>query len=45
MNESAKFHSKKVNKCVGVGQRPCIRVDMAIQVGGAGEGQLFGLKI
>ena len=23
----------------------CIRVDMAIQEGGAGEGQLFGLKI
>ena len=27
--------------------RPCIRprVDMEIQVGGAGEGQFFGLKI
>ena len=25
--------------------RPSIRVDMAIKVGGAGEGQLFGLKI
>ena len=27
------------------GHRPYVRVDMAIQVGGAGEGQLFGLKI
>ena len=25
--------------------RPCIRVEMTIQVGGAREGQLFGLKI
>ena len=25
--------------------KPCNRVDMAIQVGGAGEGQLFGWKV
>ena len=34
-----------VHGCVCLCHRPYIRVDMAIQVGGAGEGQLFGLKI
>ena len=34
-----------VHGCVCLCHRPYIGVDMAIQVGGAGEGQLFGLKI